>query len=89
MIFKHCPRNLDKAASNAMGKAWLLAVIVLLVMGCSAIPVAAQARQAAAELIWEPVVALDRQLFPSLIVSTATMAASEGGRGLGIFHWRP
>lgn len=89
MIFQHCPRNQDKAVGNAMEKAWLLAVIVLVVMACWVMPVAVQARQAAAELTWEPVVALDRQLFPSLIVSTATMASSEEDEGTEYFIGDP
>jgi len=58
-------------------KTWLFAVIVIVAICCSAMPVAARTHRAADNLTWEPVVALDRQLFPSLIVSTATMTMAQ------------
>lgn len=84
-----CPRNQTDPTSNAGKKVWLFAVIFFVVMGCWLVPAPVQARQAADELYWEPVVALDRQLFPSLIVSTATMDPSDDGEDMEYFIGDP
>lgn len=73
MISQHCRQKGHKALGLTAEKILLLAVMVFAAMCGPAAPAAA----AAAAVDWEPVVTLDRQIFPSLIVATATMDLSE------------